>query len=94
MSSTPLGARPRYAPFSHQQPLQALRLPATSIDVCCCDGLTGLGDAIEAVWPLTVVQTCVVLLIRGAIRFCAWKDRKGVVKALKGIYQAETVDAA
>lgn len=69
-------------------------MPATSIDVCCCDGLTGLGDAIEAVWPLTVVQTCVVLLIRGAIRFCAWKDRKGVVKALKGIYQAETVDAA
>lgn len=62
--------------------------------IACCDGLTGFGDAIEAVWPETVVQTCVVHLIRGSIRYCSWKDRKAVTKALKPIYQAETIDAA
>jgi putative transposase len=62
--------------------------------IVCCDGLTGLPDAIESVWPHTTVQTCVVHLIRNAIKFCSWKDRKQVVKALKPIYQAATVQAA
>jgi putative transposase len=62
--------------------------------IACCDGLTGFADAIEAVWPQTVVQTCVVHLIRNSIRFCSWSDRRGVVKALKPIYTAPTVDAA
>jgi len=62
--------------------------------IVCCDGLTGFGDAIEAVWPQAVVQTCVVHLIRNSIRFCSWKDRRSVVKALKAIYTAPTVDAA
>jgi len=62
--------------------------------IACCDGLTGFGDAIEAVWPQTVVQTCVVHLIRNSIRYCSWKDRKPVTAALRPIYQAPTVDAA
>jgi len=62
--------------------------------VACCDGLTGFGDAIEAVWPNTTVQTCVVHLIRNSIRYCSWKDRKAVVKALRPIYQAPSIDAA
>jgi putative transposase len=62
--------------------------------IVCCDGLTGFGDAIEAVWPQAVVQTCVVHLIRNSIRFCSWKDRRSVVKALKPIYTAPTVDSA
>jgi len=62
--------------------------------IACCDGLTGFGDAIEAVWPEAIVQTCVVHLIRNSIRFCSWKDRRPVVKALKPIYTAPTVDAA
>jgi putative transposase len=44
--------------------------------IACCDGLSGFGDAIEAVWPHTVVQTCVVHLIRNSIKFSGWKDRK------------------
>jgi putative transposase len=40
------------------------------------------------------VQTCVVHLIRNSIKFCSWKDRRAVTKALKPIYQAATVDAA
>lgn len=62
--------------------------------IACCDGLSGFGDAIEAVWPHTVVQTCVVHLIRNSIKFSGWKDRKAVTRALKPIYQAATVEAA
>ena len=50
----------------------------TDVLVVCCDGLTGFADPIEAVWPNTTVQTCVVHLIRNSIRFCSWKDRKAV----------------
>ena len=66
----------------------------TDVLIACCDGLTGFGDAIETVWPHTTVQTCVVHLIRNSIKYCSWKDRKAVTKALKPIYQAATVDAA
>ena len=66
----------------------------TDVLVVCCDGLTGFADAIEAVWPNTTVQTCVVHLIRNSIRFCSWKDRKAVTRALKPIYRAATIEAA
>lgn len=62
--------------------------------IICCDGLTGLPEAIETVWPRTTVQTCVVHLIRNSIKFCSWRDRKHVTRALKPIYQAATVEAA
>jgi putative transposase len=62
--------------------------------IACCDGLTGFGDAIEATWPQATVQTCVVHLIRNSVRFCSWKDRKPLTKALKPIYQAPGVAAA
>ncbi len=60
----------------------------------CCDGLKGLPEAIEAVWPQASVQTCVVHLIRGSLRFCSYKDRKAVVRDLKPIYKAVNVDEA
>lgn len=66
----------------------------TDVLVVCCDGLTGFGDAIESVWPQATVQTCVVHLIRNSFRYCSWKDRKAVTKALKPVYQAPNVDAA
>ena len=62
--------------------------------VACCDGLTGFGDAIESVWPQATVQTCVVHLIRNSMKYCSWKDRKAVTRALKPIYQAPSIDAA
>ncbi|MDM4723286.1 IS256 family transposase [Micromonospora sp. WMMA1363] len=62
--------------------------------IACCDGLTGLPEAIEAVWPHTTVQTCVVHLIRAAMRFVSHKDRRAMVTALKDIYTAPTVEAA
>ena len=62
--------------------------------IACVDGLTGFGDAIESVWPQATVQTCVVHLIRNSVKYCSWKDRKAIIKALKPIYQAATVEAA
>ncbi|MGW0227767.1 IS256 family transposase [Actinopolymorpha singaporensis] len=62
--------------------------------IVCCDGLTGFPEAIEATWPQTTVQTCVVHLIRAAMRFVPYGDRKKVAAALKPIYTAPTVQAA
>lgn len=62
--------------------------------IACCDGLTGLPEAIEAVWPHTTVQTCVVHLIRAATRFVSYKDHRAMAAALKEIYTAPTVEAA
>jgi putative transposase len=62
--------------------------------IVCCDGLTGFPEAIEATWPHSTVQTCVVHLIRAAMRFVNWGDRKAVAAALKPIYQAADADAA
>jgi len=62
--------------------------------IVCCDGLSGFPEAIEATWPNTTVQTCVVHLIRSSMRFVADKDRRAVVAALRKIYTAPSVDAA
>jgi transposase-like protein len=62
--------------------------------IVCCDGLSGFPEAIEATWPQATVQTCVVHLIRAAMRFVNYKDRKAVAAALKPIYTAANADAA
>ncbi|WP_009951708.1 IS256 family transposase, partial [Saccharopolyspora erythraea] len=53
--------------------------------IVCCDGLPGLPEAIEATWPSSTVQTCTVHLIRAAMRFVSYQDRKKVAAALKPI---------
>ena len=53
---------------------------AQDVIFCCCDGLKGLPEAIEATWPQASVQTCVVHLIRASLRYCSWKDRKQVAR--------------
>ena len=62
--------------------------------IVCCDGLSGFPEAIEATWPHATVQTCVVHLIRAAMRFVNYKDRKAVAAALKPIYRAANADGA
>jgi putative transposase len=62
--------------------------------IVCCDGLTGLPEAIEATWPAATVQTCVVHLIRAAMRFVGYGDRKAVAAALKPVYTAANAEAA
>lgn len=62
--------------------------------IVCCDGLAGLPEAIQATWPDSMVQTCVVHLIRASNRFVAYGDRKAVSKQLRTIYTASTEQAA
>jgi len=58
------------------------------------DGLKGFPEAIGAAFAQTIVQTCIVHLIRGSLAFVSWKDRKVIVPDLKAIYRAETAEAA
>ncbi len=58
--------------------------------VVCCDGLTALPEAVEAVYADAWVQCCVVHLIRNSLRHVSYKDRKTIVKDLRPIYQAAT----
>jgi putative transposase len=62
--------------------------------IVCCDGLTGFPEAIEATWPNSTVQTCVVHLIRAAMRFVSYNDRKAITAMLKPVYTAANEDAA
>ena len=57
------------------------------------DGLKGFPEAINATFPETVVQTCIVHLIRHSMNFASWKDRKHVAKALRDVYRAKDADA-
>lgn len=72
-------------------------LKARGVDdvlIAVCDGLVGLPDAINAVWPQTKVQTCIVHLIRSSLRWVNYKDRKKVAGLLRPIYGAATEQAA
>jgi putative transposase len=62
--------------------------------IVCCDGLTGLPDAIAATWPDAVVQTCVVHLLRNSMRYVSYGDRKLIAAALRPIYTAVNADGA
>jgi putative transposase len=65
-------------------------------DVCIavCDGLTGLGEAITTVWPRTVVQTCILHLIRNIFRYASRRDWEAMAKDLRPVYIAATEQAA
>jgi transposase-like protein len=59
-----------------------------------CDGLKGLPDAVEAVWPQTIVQTCIVHLLRNSFRYAGRQDWDKIAKALKPVYTAPNENAA
>jgi putative transposase len=62
--------------------------------ICCVDGLKGFPEAIEAVFPLAWVQTCIVHQIRSNLRYVNYRDRKKVAGALRPIYTAANADDA
>jgi putative transposase len=62
--------------------------------ICCVDGLKGFPEAIEAIYPLTTVQTCIVHLIRQSLRYVPRRQYDAVVKDLKPIYTAIDPDHA
>jgi putative transposase len=67
---------------------------ARDVLMLVCDGLGGLPDAVNTVWPDTIVQTCVVHLLRNSFRYAARQDWDKIAKALKPVYTAPTEDAA
>ena len=66
----------------------------TDIFVACHDNLKGLSEAINAVYPKTKQQLCIVHQIRNSTKFVPWKDRKAVCADLKKIYGAVNLDNA
>ena len=62
--------------------------------IAVVDGLKGFPEAIGASFPQTIVQTCIVHLIRNSLAFVSWKDRKAVLPGLRAIYRADTAEAA
>lgn len=64
------------------------------IFIACVDGLTGFPDAIAATFPQTLVQLCIVHLVRNSVAFVSYKDRKAVCADLKTIYLSATEEEA
>jgi len=64
------------------------------IFIACVDGLKGFPEAIEAVFPKTQVQLCIVHLVRHSLNYVSWKDRKAMATDLKTLYGAATAEDA
>lgn len=62
--------------------------------IAVIDGLKGFPEAIEAVFPQTRIQTCIVHLLRYSMHFASWKERKPLAAALRPIYRAATAEEA
>jgi putative transposase len=60
--------------------------------IACVDGLKGLPQAIETVFPKAQVQLCIVHLVRNSLHYVSWKERKAVAAELKPIYRAATAE--
>lgn len=58
--------------------------------IACCDGLTGFPEAIEALFPQTTVQLCIVHMVRNSLSYVSYKDRKAVATDLRLVYTAST----
>lgn len=62
--------------------------------IACVDGLKGFPDAINAVFPQTNVQLCIVHMVRNSLKYVSWKDYKAVTTDLKRIYRSSTEEEA
>ena len=62
--------------------------------IACVDGLKGLPEAIESVFPQAEVQLCIVHMVRNSLKFVSYKDRKKIAADLKNVYRASTVKQA
>lgn len=62
--------------------------------IFCIDGLKGLPDAINSVYPKSQIQLCIIHMVRNSLKFVPFKDRKEVASDLKKIYSAVNEDEA
>jgi len=66
----------------------------TDVFFVVCDGLKGLPEVVANVWPLSIVQTCIIHLIRNTFRLTSRRDADAIKKDIKKIYTAPNPDAA
>jgi len=62
--------------------------------IAVTDGLRGMPEALEVVFPATTLQTCIVHLMRNSLAYASWKERKALAAAIKPIYTAPSAEAA
>jgi len=62
--------------------------------IACVDGLKGLPEAVEAVFPRTQVQLCIVHKLRNSLKYVPWKERKAVAADLRAVYASPTLTEA
>ena len=82
------------AKYWHQVLTEILNRGTVDVCIVVCDGLRGLPDAIAAVWPLAIVQTCVLHLIRNTFRYASKADWDKLARDLRPVYTAATEQAA
>jgi putative transposase len=66
----------------------------TDIFIACMDGLKGLPDALKSVYPKTLVQLCIVHMIRNSLKYVGSKNKEQFIKDLKEVYEASSLEAA
>jgi len=66
----------------------------TDVFIACVDGLSGFAEAIEAIFPKTQVQRCIIHQIRYSLKYVSWKHRKFFMRDLRKVYQAPTREDA
>jgi putative transposase len=62
--------------------------------IACVNGIKGFPDAINAVFPQTNVQLCIVHMVRNSLKYVSWKDYKAVTTDLKSVYRSSTEEEA
>jgi putative transposase len=82
------------AKYWHQVLSEILNRGTVDVCIVVCDGLRGLPEAIDDVWPLAIVQTCVLHLIRNTFRYASKADWYELARDLRPIYSAPTERAA
>jgi len=87
-----LGILPEGAKFWMRVMSELKNRGVADILIAVVDGLKGFPDAINAVFPQTVVQTCIVHLNRNSMGFVSWKDRKAIAASLRSNYRAENAE--
>jgi len=82
------------AKYWHQVLTEILNRGTVDVCIVVCDGLRGLPEAISAVWPRAIVQTCVLHLVRNTFRYASRADWEELARDLRPIYSAATEQAA
>lgn len=60
----------------------------------CVDGLNGFSEAIESIFPQSIVQRCIVHMVRTSLKYVSWKDYRAVCKDLRQVYTQDSLESA